>query len=352
MRPRLLPGLILWSLGCFSAVQAAQQPNVPENLTGLLIKAQEFRTLMSAGRLVESLAYILPEKRDLVLAAGKILYTNPQVVGMDLTDDSDRVGVRVALEMPAAVSGTVGRDWIASDPWVKVGGTWYFDADSFDKVLTLDSAEMPVVDTEEITREFDDLFEILESEFELGTLTQTDVRDVPVAIRYTGDVPIRFSTILASRFVDLTAPARRVSADADNIVIRIDTSEWEGPFDIPVPLDIEYRGVTIRRAVTVRGNVFSPLTLSRQAVDPTRPDEFNFVLSNHTDREVRISYITVGGTLDILGHSDVIASEAEGTVRLKKRADVEPGNSLSVVLTESLHGRETYEFVMDLTAPF
>ncbi len=344
--------LMLFSLEALVGAHPAQQVVVPADLSELLSRAQEFRSLLSAGRLVQSMEFVLPEKRDLVLSAGRMLYQNPRVVGVDLTEDPKRVAVRVTLEMPAAVSGTVSQEWTAADPWVRVDGEWYFDAKGFDKVLTSGSPEVSGVDPEEIVREFADVFELLEDRFEIGTLTQTEIMEIPIPINYTGEAPIRFGTFLSSTFLDLTGSARRVPAGTDAIFLRVDSSDWEGPFDIPVPLDIEYRGVSFRRTVTVRGTVFAPLTLSRRQADPPSPDEFHFLIRNNSDREARISYVTVGGTLDILGHSDVIESKGEGFLHLKKREDVEPGNDLSIVLTESLHGRETYEFVMDLGGPF
>ena len=334
---------------------AAQDPGVPVDLSGLVSAAQRTRSLLAAGQMLEAMEFVLPEKRDDLLGAGRATFRNPRVVGVDLTDDPDRVIVRVALNMLPGITAGARRDWVARDPWLRRDGTWYFDPGRFgDFFLGRGTVvEALDVDSAEIEKEFESSFRLIDGFIDVGTLNQGDRKVLSVRIEYSGTSPIRIETPIPSRLLALDRPSTaQVSAGTQDITAVVDTRGWEGPFRIPLPLKIYYRGGVFDRVLTVVGNVFVPFTF-RLDPDWTRRSEedFRFLLRNNSAQAVEIAYVTVDGTLAIVGHSERIEAAGEGFVHLQRVPGVQPTNEVTVVLREPLLGKRFYEFPFDFGPP-
>ena len=333
---------------------AAQDPGVPVDLSGLVSVAQRTRNLLAAGQMLEAVEFVLPEKRNDVLAAGRATFRNPRVVGVDLTDDPDRVIVRVALEMLPGITAGARRDWVARDPWVRRDGTWYFDPGLFRDVLRSGNVvEALDVDSAEVEKDFESNFRLVDSFIDVGTLNHGDRKVLSVRIEYSGTSPIRIEAPIQSRLLALDrASTAQVSAGTEDIKLVIDTEGWEGPFRIPLPLKVHYQGGVSDRILTVVGNVFVPLTF-RSDPEWDRPSEgeFRFLLRNNSSQAVEISYVTVDGTLAIVGHSKRIEAAGDGFIHLQRLPGVEPTNEVTVVLREPLLGKRVYEFPFDFGPP-
>ena len=333
---------------------AAQALGVPVDLSGLVSVAQQTRSLLAAGQMLEAIEFVLPERRNDVLGAGRATFRNPRVVGVDLTDDPDRVIVRVALEMPLIITAGARRDWVARDQWVRRDGTWYFDPGLFRDVFSSGNAvEALDADSAEIEKDFESSFRLIDSFIDVGTLNQGDRKVLSVRIEYSGTFPIRIETPIPSRLLALDrASTAQVSAGTQDIKLVVETEGWEGPFRIPFPLKIYYRGGVSDRVLTVVGNVFVPLTF-RLDPDWNRPsdEEFRFLLRNNSPQAVAIAYVTVDGTLAIVGHSERIEAAGDGFVHLQRLPGVEPTNEVTVVLREPLLGKRVYEFQFDFGPP-
>ena len=333
---------------------ASQDPGVPVDLSGLVSVAQRTRSLLAAGQMLEAVEFVLPERRNDLLGAGRATFRNPRVVGVDLTDDPDRVIVRVALEMLPGVTAGARMDWVARDAWVRRDGTWYFDPGLFrDALHGGKEVEAVEVDSAEVEEDFESSFRLVDGFIDVGTLNQGDRKVLSVRIEYSGTSPIRIEAPIQSRLLALDrASTTQVSAGTEDIKLVVETEGWEGPFRIPLPLKIHYRGGVFDRVLRVFGNVFVPLTFR---LDPQwdRPseEEFRFLLRNNSPQAVEIAYVTVDGTLAIVGHSERIEAAGDGFIHLQRLPGVEPANEVTVVLREPLLGRRIYEFPFDFGPP-
>ena len=346
--------LLLLSYLNLAVPNAFQDPGVPVDLSGLVSVAQRTRSLLAAGQMLEAVEFVLPERRNDLLGAGRATFRNPRVVGVDLTDDPDRVIVRVALEMLPGITAGARMDFVARDPWVRRDGTWYFDPGLFRDVLRSGAVGEAVEDDPaEVEEDFESSFRLIDGFIEVGTLNQGERRVLSVRIEYSGTSPIRIEAPIPSRLVALDrASTAQVSAGTEDIKLVVDTEGWEGPFRIPLPLKIHYRGGVSDRVLTVVGNVFVPLTF-RTDPEWDRPseEEFRFLLRNNSPQAVEIAYVTVDGTLAIVGHSKRIEAAGDGFIHLQRLPEVEPTNEVTVVLREPLLGRRVYEFPFDFGPP-
>jgi len=343
--------VILCQLALAGVASEAQERAFPGDLSGLLARAQEVRTLLAAGQMIESLEFILPEKRNDVLSAGRAIYRSPRVVGIDLTDDRDRVIVRVAVEIPGLAGSGARTEWVSRDPWVRVDDVWYLDVGSFDDVwrggVVSESTE---VDLDALEREFDGLFTLIDDFVDVGTVNRGDPTVIPIRIDYSGDTPITIESPLKSEFLMLDrASASQLSSDADSFRLRLVTERWEGPFRMPLPLTIHYKSATIDRTLTVAGNVFVPLTIRREVVEnsDTYPGHVRFSILNNTDSTVHIGSVLVDDKLDVMGFSRTIEAGEEGFIDLRRQPGVEPPPELTLILTEPLLGRRALDFPVD-----
>src|SRR5207244_2430917 len=88
---------------------------------------------------------------------------------------------------------------------------------------------------------------------------------ISIHMEYTGDAPIFISSELASDLLTLEASSTQyVAAGSKEFGFLLNTEAWDGPFVIPYPLKVHYKGVTLDRTVVIKGNVFAPLTLTQK----------------------------------------------------------------------------------------
>ncbi len=239
---------------------AASQVAIPPDLGELIEAAQTTRTLLAQGQMIEVIEFIVPEKRNQVLTAGRPTFRNPKVVGVDLTEDPDRVVVRVSVEMPA-VELAGARAWTARDTWVRIDGRWLYEPTNYTGAWMSEFTGAPKPDPEESLREISERFTLVEDLIDVGTVNVGERHVIPVPIEYSGDSPIRVGTSIPSNFLILDgASTRAVSSTDSSFNLVLDPEGWDGPFRFPLPLTIDYEGVTIERTLTVVGNVFAPLT--------------------------------------------------------------------------------------------
>ncbi len=352
---KLRTALILCHLALVGISTEAQEQVFPDGLSELVARAQEVRSLLASGQMIESLEFILPGKRNEVLSSGRVIYRDPRVVGVDLTDDPDRVIVRVAVDMPALPASGARTAWVARDAWVRVDNTWYLDAGSFDDVWRGGSdVETIAPDTEALEAEFDELFTLIDNSVDVGAINRGDPRVVPIRIEYSGDTPITIGSTLFSDFLRLDrASTRRLSSAANSFSLRLDTERWEGPFRMPLPLTIQYKGVSFERTLTISGSIFVPLSIKREAIDTaeTHPGHVHFSIRNNTDITVEIGSVLVDDKLDVLSFSRSIDSGEEGFIDLRRKEGIEPPQELTIILIRSLSGRRSFDFTVDFGLP-
>lgn len=328
---------------------APAQIAIPPDLGELLEAAQTTRTLLAQGQMIEVIEFIVPEKRNQVLTAGRPAFRNPQVVGVDLTEDPDRGVVRVSVEMPA-VELAGARAWIARDTWVRVDGQWLYEPINYTGAWTSEFTGAPSPVPEESLREISERFRLVEELIDVGTVKAGERRVIPVPIEYSGDSPIRIGTAIPSNFLFLDGASTRVVSSTDssfNLVL--DSEGWDGPFRFPLPLTIDYEGVTIERTLTVVGNVFAPLTFGILTTEASSPDDFRFYLRNNTEQTLEVR-VNAEGKLELMDYSDVLDPMSEGSIHFSLIPGVDPPNRFTVFVTPPVLGQQNFSFPFDFNS--
>ncbi len=330
-------------------VGQAQSLIVPQQLDALLERAQEFRTSLAAGNLIKAQEYVIPEARNRVLAGQGQLFRAPRVVGIDLSEDPFRVTVRVRVRAVSAIGSTAG-EFVVKDDWVWVGDEWFFDTRGFRRVWESDNLPGGL-NTDALKRQLELDFELLQDHVDLGTLIRGEHRRISVPIRYRGAVAARIDTTLPSKLLTLDAvSARLIDSDTSDIALLVSSEDWDGPFNIPLPLEIHSQGVSIRRTVRVEGSVFVPLALERTSEGLSDPAEYRFIIVNNTEESIQVAYVSVDGKMDILGHSDEIPPGGRGFIHLRRDADRAVADRLTIVLKKPLFNKRDYVFRLRLEA--
>src|SRR5438876_3495971 len=97
---------------------SAQNPRLPRDPQKLIERAQAFWTATVAGRRIEALAFVLPEKKDLFLSGSPVPIIRAEVVGLNVTNQPEQAQVRTRIETLAkdAIGSRAG--WEITDLWV------------------------------------------------------------------------------------------------------------------------------------------------------------------------------------------------------------------------------------------
>ena len=344
--------VIVWILLLAGSSYAEQQSEIPSELSELVSLAQRVRTLLAEGQMLEVIEFIVPEKRNQVLVAGRPQFRNPVVQGVDLTEDPSRVIVRFSVDMPNVELGA-NRSWPMEDPWVRVDDRWLFDPSDYTRAGLLGESgpDEPARDPEEVRAEFEDVFTLVEDLIEVGTMNEGDRQSFSIPVQYSGDSPLRIRTSIPSDFLTLDAATTlAVLPSATSFKVWVNSEGWEGPFRFPVPLTIEYEGLLIERTVTFTGEVFVPLTFRAINIEGADPDDLHFSLQNNTEESVHINYVTVDGKLWVEGFDELIEPTQQGTIHLRRKPDVDPPDEVTIVLSQPVLGRQRYSFPFDFNA--
>lgn len=325
----------------------AQSDRIPTDLSDVVRRAQQLRMLLATGRLVESLPLILPDSQDELLSAGKTIFQNPKVIGLDLTEDPDRVIVRFSVESPMLNTGSTSTPWVARDPWVRVDGQWYFDGRDLGGTLESESRDG---NPEAALREISEAFE-MPSYMELGTFLQDEVHVIPVPIEHSAEGPVGIDIRIPSRLVGLeVSSVRFIEPGTPSFNIVVDTSDFVGALQFLLALRINYKGVSIDRNIMLQGNVVAPLTLELNVPsdESVSDGELRYILRNNSDRVAKVNYLSVSGQLEIIDHSDIIGANEEGFVHLSRRQGLKAPDRLDVWLKEPIYGKMTYSLRLDI----
>src|SRR5206468_1416792 len=150
----------------------------------------------------QALQYVLPEKKDLLLAGTPVPILKANVRGLDLTDTVDRAAVRVNLEVLAKESASGRLNWTITDVWVWRRDNWYLNLESPPSMFPKADVE-GALDLKQVQRLIDTNFEILRNPVEVGTLNQGESLRIELPIRYNADLPLSVELALPNPIVDV-----------------------------------------------------------------------------------------------------------------------------------------------------
>jgi hypothetical protein len=330
-----------------SSVTSAQDLRLPRDPQKLIARAQAFWAAIVAGRRLEGLAFVLPEKKDVFLSGSPMPIIRAQVLGLDLTDDPERALVRTSIETLTRdlIGGRTG--WAITDPWVWRGDNWYLDLreapDIFPRRSSADE-----IDITETQKKIDQNFQFLRNPVDLGRLIDGQQLRFDIPIKYSGDVPVSAEPEIANSLADLEASSvNNITSRTDHIVLLVNTEGWEGPFNLPLPIKIRNGAATIKRTLVIQGTVYAPITFRRDPPDaPILPDRpFSLFIRNNSAQVASIVGIRTDTKFEILKQPEKLAPNTEAEVVLKLKPDESP-DRLNLLLDGNIEGRSifTYRF--------
>jgi hypothetical protein len=341
MRKRLFLPLLICLLPMLSA--SAQNLRLPRDPERLIDRVQKFWAAMASGQRFQALEFVLPEKKDIFVSGTVIPLLGAKVLGIDLTTDPNRATVRVAVDVFSPQAGANRASWPISDSWLWQKNNWYVNVET---PPVFANGPLPGADAKAMNakqEEIDKKFEILSNTIDVGRLIQGQISQVEVPIKYTGTVPVTVGLALPNPLVDIPVSAP-LTSDSKNIVLVLSTENWEGPFNLPLVLNVQHEAATISRTLQVKGDVFAPITFRQDP--PNGPieegKEFSVFIKNNTEQQVAIRF-SVDAKLDFMKLPDVLPanSEIEAVLRLRPR---ESPDRLYLFLNSPVYGRETYVY--------
>src|SRR6266446_7398651 len=245
---------------------SAQNLQLPRNSEKLVERVQKFWAAMLSGRRVQALEFILPEKKDLFLSGTPIPILSAKVIGLDLTSDPNRAAVRTSIETLSTDAASGRASWAITDFWIWRGDNWYLNLENPPDIFPRRGSNEPQVT--EVQKQIEKTFELLRNPVDLGTLIQGQHLRFEIPIKYTSDFPVSVESGLANTLVDIEGPSSLdVTSRSNHLVLLVDTEDWEGPFNIPLPLKIRSGAAAIERTLVVKGDVFAPIVFRQEPPD-------------------------------------------------------------------------------------
>src|SRR5262249_43383603 len=149
--------------------------------------------------------------------------------------------------------------WTVTDTWIWKEGNWYLNI-SDNPGLFRGAPGQPPMNAKGVMDDLVKNFQILRSEFDLGTLIQGEYPPpFEVPIKYGGNLQLSLEQGLPNPIVNLASMSDTVTSSAKSIMLLVSTENWDGPFSLPFPLKIRSGNVSIERTLLIKGNVFVPL---------------------------------------------------------------------------------------------
>jgi hypothetical protein len=300
---------------------------------------------VASGQRLQALEFVLTEKKDLFLSGSPIPILKAKVLGLDLTSDANRAAVRVNVDVLTKEAASGHLNWIITDSWVWSRDNWYLNLTSPPGVFPKDGSP-ETVDVKAVQSQIERNFEILLNPVDVGTLIEGQYRRIEVPIKYTGDVPISVELALPNPLVDLEyASSVGITSRSKHFVLLVASQNWEGPFNLPLPLRVRYQTATVERTLLVKGEIFAPITFRQNP--PNGPieegQEFSVFIRNNTSQASGIRFISVDAKLDVLKPPQVLPPNQETEVVLKLRRGETP-DQLYLELDASIEGRDIYTY--------
>ena len=326
-----------------AAFLSAQDLRLPRDPDKLVERARKFWTAMASGNRLQALELVLPEKKNLFLSGNPVPILKASVLGLDLTADTSKATVRVGIDVlsPEAAAGRL--NWTISDPWVWRRDNWYLNLESPIDVFPKGEG-LEAIDIKEVQSQIEKNFEILRDPVDLGTLVDGQHFTVEVPIKYTGDVPVSVELALPNPLVDLGL-SDPITSRSKNLILLVGTEDWEGPFNLPLPLKLRYRGATVDRTLMVKGNVFAPIVFRQDP--PNGPieagREFSVFIRNNTGQQAGIGFFSTDAKLDVVKQPVMLLPKQEAELVLKLRPGQSP-DRLYLQLDTPLNGRQIYTY--------
>ena len=336
---------ILGLFGLMGAFLSAQDGRLPREPEKLIDRVQKFWTAITSGQRVQALEFVLPEKKNLFLSGTPMPILKAKVLGLDLTTDSNRAVVRITLDMLAKESASGRTSWTISDTWVWNQGNWYLNLANPPDVFPRGDSAGPV-NVAEVQRQLNKNFEILRDTVDVGRLVDGQSLQVELPIRYSGEEPVQVELAVPNPLVSLAVTSTEAKPGSKNLLLLVTASNWDGPFNLPLPFKVRYGEAAIERTVILKGEVLVPIVFRQDPIAaPTEEDgSFSLFVRNNTDQERGIRFISVDARLNVVKRFESLPANSEKEIVLKRIPGRDLPDQIYIQLDTPLYGRDTYNY--------
>ena len=325
-----------------AVVAFAQDARVPREPEKLVERAQKFWALVVSGRRFEALEFVLPDKKNLFLSGNPMPILRAKVVGIDFGTDPDHATLRTAVEVLAIEAPSGRPNWTITDQWVWHVDNWYIDVQEAAEVLPKNNSPGPEV--KQIQAQIDKNFEILRDSLDCGRLIQGQHAEFQVPVKYTGDAAVLVSLGLPNPLVDVPAGSL-INNRSKSLTLTVSAEDWEGPFSLPLRLEIKLGAAIVERTLQVKGEVFAPVSFRQNPpdgpIEELRP--FSVFIRNNTGQESAIRSLSTDSKLDIMKMPPALPAHAEVEVLFRLKPG-QTADKLYLTLDVALEGRGLYVY--------
>ena len=203
-----------------------------------------------------------------------------------------------------------------------------------------------------LVAEAESVFKILNPSIDVGTVPHGNIHRISVPIEYTGGVPLFIASNLASDLLSLDASSSEIKPLSKEFKFLLNTEAWDGPFAIPFPVKVHYKSVTLDQTVTVRGNIFKPISVTQKPLPFTNVagQEIALALRNNTNESLSIASVGTAGAFDIIRLPESIPSGGTGdlVLRLASQGQAEVNHQIRLNLSQPFLGKQDYYLTLHI----
>lgn len=329
-----------------TATLFAQDLRLPRDSENLIDRVQRFWDAVTAGKRLQALEFVLPEKKELFLSGNPVPILKAKVVGVDLTSDPELAAIRIAIQILAMDAGAGQLNWTITDSWVWNENDWYLNLQAPPDIFRKSGGPENDLDVTATQKLLEQNFTMLRDSVDVGTLMEGELRPIEVPFKYTGDLPISVELAFDNPLVALEFRSSiGITRNSNHFLLLVNTESSAGPFNMRLPLKIRYQAAAIERTLLLKGNIFVPIAF-RQA-PPNGPIEagraFSLFIRNNTRQQLGVRLISVNAKFDIVKRPEKLPPNQEIEMILKLKPGEIPDH-LYLELDAPLNGRSVYTY--------
>jgi len=338
--PKTLTLLISCLLVLGVAPLSSGQDQLPRDPDKLLVRARQFWQQLVDHRKANALEFVLPEKRDVFLGGDTLPVLEAKVVGLDFTESKERAAVRVAVKVlaPGAPTPTL---WTITDRWLWQRNNWFADAASPKEIFTVMHGGLPPEEAARVSQEIGNDLKGPVEELNLGTFVKGSLHEFDIPLEYAGKWLLRaeITPVTIVFLKDHTiAPGAKAAQG------RIDASNIQGQFRIPLTFRVSYDTAVVERRLTLTGTVFSPITFRQVPEGPLKKgDLLTIFVKNNTTEVAPLQYIQTGLDVEEVSSFEAIEPGGEATIVYRIGSD-NPPIHIDVLFRNSIYGASQYSY--------
>jgi hypothetical protein len=279
-----------------------QRGTARSSLDLLLSRVDRYWDLMLKGNRTQAASFIAASDRT-DFAKGPIQqFRQPVVKSFEFSQDPNEVIVTVVVKRTIPPL-TVGMDWPVKEHWKFESGTWYRRYDPQFLPLLGDMKPLNTAELEIYRQLFRQKLHFEKTEFDLGSVNQgtnvvihlkyslTNPEPIPVTLKYTMPTSecAECSRERGIGFIG-TKEQSLLPGQDQKLTIEVPTWNYDGPVEDHFTLVAKASEIEIPFEFTVRGNVYTPLSVVPRSLQFHKGErEKEILIRNNSKKEISIN---------------------------------------------------------------